>query len=179
MLCSANPDLNMEKLLGEGPDKAWNMITMDAQLQIWWTKGYFALECTGIDLCDDDTNAAVNLQFHWMQRCGAQEDPFRMIALGDLVELARFIRGPDSSYGDPAVVGNTSHPGDVGIVAAYHAASGQRLATGHRFKIVLPVEDARKMKMMIDFQFTGMRVAAMSGAATLPGLIENGGCKIM
>lgn len=142
-------------------DKSWNMLSLNRQMHKWWSDAMFAFKCLGIIPGKGGEEAAmIQLQFHWMPQRSKEHHWARPIefANGEAVEMVReWKRKP--CYGT-----HDSQPG-VGHVAAVDVTSCRLLQTGHVVELCMPLEEAGKMKAMIDLQWASLQIASMSGAA--------------
>ncbi|EPE07861.1 hypothetical protein F503_00583 [Ophiostoma piceae UAMH 11346] len=183
-------------LFGVGlSDHAWNMVSLERQLHKWWALGYWGMKCLGVLPVrgngdgDGDGAAApadITLQFHWLPRqlASATGQPTTAsrgqswaeptgIASGEAAalwtewteELLQHASGPYSGAGAGAGAGEP-------VIAAAIPASSRALLTGATATIRMPLQDAIKMKAMIDLQWACLSIASMSGAAGAPDFLR-------
>ncbi|KAL6813596.1 hypothetical protein V8C40DRAFT_283301 [Trichoderma camerunense] len=137
-------------LLGSGlgcSDKAWNMLCLHPTLRDWWRKCLIGLKYLGmIPFSHEVGYHAIQLQFYWMPRGHdiSPQDPAQPDR--DMIQEMLQITEQDD---DP--------------IAESQEYSSSLLETGQVFSLNMPADDAVKMKLMIDIQWTNARLAAMSG----------------
>lgn len=149
-------------------DKAWNLLAIHPYLHALWGEQRWGIECTGITPTTPvgaDTNRegggqhAVHLTFHWLPQ--SDGDDHRTIDFGPsaegfqvLLDDLREQRQRAPSYGE-------KH-------AEYTAAEREAILSipsGRTFEVTVDTEDdAKKMRAMIDLQWTMVRIAALSGS---------------
>ncbi|CAK7237237.1 hypothetical protein SCUCBS95973_009892 [Sporothrix curviconia] len=139
-------------------DQYWNMLSISPYLHSWWAKAYWAFQCTGIESSDD--GHAVVLVFYWMpHRRGV---PRQKVSLEPGATDYQDMMGARGSYGTGRVPGSQSQ----GFANGIQHDSFRPIVSGQVFRVLLDtLEDAQKMKAMVDIQWACVRVAAMSAAA--------------
>ncbi|KAK1761400.1 hypothetical protein QBC47DRAFT_397370 [Echria macrotheca] len=154
-------------------DRAWNMLAMNMNLEAFWKSGCWAVKCLGISLVPSSPDVrltgkhVVKLRFHWMPRrhdiarWGQQPDqPLprnREIDLESEDGLT-LLNDIGDSFGD----GKAEKSG--GYVAAFNT-SPLRLISGQIFYVPFEhLEDAERMKDVVDLQWVLVVVASREGA---------------
>lgn len=132
-------------------DKPWNMLSLSPTLHAWWGKALFGIKCLGITHHDDKTSE-VKLQFHWMpSHSHKPRDCITPPYQGFIQELR-----------DSQALGN---PADVEIITDVRRDSLRELESGQTFEVLVDKDDAKNMKLALDFQWAVVRLQAISGAA--------------
>lgn len=134
---------------GQSLDKAWNMMSLSANLHDLWSNAHFGLKCLEIQpMIDVPSKKRLELEFHWINvyKGKASEMEISLEALRNMLKDASKLPYDEI----PTVVGPESH---------------RRLLTGHLFYIEVEAEKADNMKLMFDVQWAMLRIAAMSGMA--------------
>ncbi|CAK7243429.1 MAG: hypothetical protein STHCBS139747_004951 [Sporothrix thermara] len=179
------------RLFTESPgcsDRAYNMLCLSPSLHTWWARGYFALRClevmpvqmpvsTSSSSSSSSTTSVpggiVRMQLVWLPR----QTPS---ALGqrpwlDAIDLADFhswISAWDARprYGSSVTEENTGV--DQAVLAVPHPETSRLLQSGQVFEVAAQrLEDAEKMKAMLDFQWACLQIASLSGAAGDPDFL--------
>lgn len=164
------------QLLTEGglgcSDKHWNLLSISPYLHTWWSRPYWALECTGIlphgdgygdgEGEGDNQKFAVVLVFHWMPHNG-RNVPDKKVSM-DLASTD--CRTMLSNLREGLHYGQGLGPSSAGHVTAIQHDCFRPIVSGQEFKVIMDTaEDAAMMREMVNFQWACVRVAAMSGAA--------------
>ncbi|POR37327.1 Uncharacterized protein TPAR_02483 [Tolypocladium paradoxum] len=135
-------------------DRAWNMLCLNRQLHWWWSKAFFAFKCLGITP-KDESNSCIDIQFHWIRMRGTAPKAKVDVTVDSIQNLLRDSPTSECSFW------------------ATHVDSGRAVDSGEIFEIVLEHKKATKMKIMIDIQWAITRLAAMSGGADAPELLDD------
>ncbi|KAL7950122.1 hypothetical protein V8C42DRAFT_309537 [Trichoderma barbatum] len=149
----------LQGLLGHGPgssDKSWNMLCLHPTLHNWWGKCLFGLKFHGILPSSNVEMCAIQLQLHWMPRNGSVA---RECTKADADAVQKMLQ-------------TIKREQDYGLFTDSRKYDSRPLETGDVFSLVMPSEEADKMKTMIDIQWANTKLAAISGAAgiwELPG----------
>ncbi len=149
-------------LIGDGlgcSDKYWNMLSINSHLHGLWAKPYWAIQNRGIE--PRPTGHAIILAFHWMpHRRGNPEHIMSVESGSDDVERMLDALRTGGSYGE------SREPGMHGYSNSLQHDSFRPIVSGQVFEVTLDtLEDAHKMRMMVDIQWACIRIAAVSGAA--------------
>ncbi|UKZ82269.1 hypothetical protein TrVFT333_010054 [Trichoderma virens FT-333] len=152
--------VNIPNLLGSGlgcSDKVWNMLCLHPTLRQWWEKCLFGLKCLRIiPSPKNGGKCTIQLQFHWMPRNGL--DP-QVYAQPDRDTFEKMLQ--------------IMSPQEEDLTTELRNPCSQRLKTGNVFSLIMPEEDATKMKGMIDIQWANVKLATISGAAGNWELLEH------
>ncbi|MGE4341380.1 MAG: hypothetical protein AB7E55_36355, partial [Pigmentiphaga sp.] len=145
-----------------GSDRHWNMLSINPYLHVLWAKPYWAIQCLGIE-SSSDTMHSVVLAFHWMPRRARERNPDQKICLDagarDCQDMLDALVG-EGSYGEGPV------PGMQGFANALQHDCFRPIVSGQEFRVMFDtLDDAIKMRKMVDVQWAIVRLAAMSGAA--------------
>ena len=129
----------------------WNKIILSRTLRDFWSRALWAFRYRGTS--QSEGKWQVTIQFHWMP-----QDPSRQLHQKNVLECNV---NPFSKL-DP----NT-------YARAFNAETDRPIRTGDTFVITLPTaEEAEKFKLMIKIQWTFIRIAALSGVAGNPKLLD-------
>ncbi|OBS29465.1 hypothetical protein FPOA_03402 [Fusarium poae] len=136
----------------DGSDQYRNMITMNDDLCSLWPQAFFGLKCLGIRPLDTQ-NAKVEIQFNWLKRrIGKPTDKIAIIGSNSMQEMAEEqIRYEDNNNPAP----------ETHIL----------INSGHIITLIMPIDDAKICKVIIDLQWHLIQIAAMSGGAEHPELL--------
>lgn len=137
-------------------DKAWNMVSLNPALQVFWSKAYFGLKQLRIDAFTDSNGrlwGCVTFQFVWLPRMPSE-------TLFDSIDLEDQDADNDTSL--ISKLRNHTTPWDVHLI---NGKSKTLIQTGHTFNVSLAWPDAIKFGYMLDIQWLLIRLTAMSGAA--------------
>lgn len=131
------------------------MICVNPQIYEWWDKGLVALKCLGIFPTTRD-HAKVSIQFCWMpRRHRDNHDPGREI----LPFLnCRYMTTSLEKYNPFARL-----PTEAG-----NSVAGKKILSGEKVDIHTTMTKAKKMKMMLDFQWHLITIRAVSRAVGPP-----------
>lgn len=142
-------------------DKAWNMLPISPQLHRYWSKPYWAIKFIGITPLyqgpeEADVKQIVTMRFQWLRHKNG--DPKRHINVDNNNDCQIMLDGLASD--------SITCLGFEGMVTAHCGRSNQPIVSGQDFNVVLDtVEDADKMKKMLEIQWACITIAAMCGAA--------------
>ncbi|EWG53747.1 hypothetical protein FVEG_17169 [Fusarium verticillioides 7600] len=150
-------------------DKAWNMISMDPQLYVWWCRGYSALRYLNMDpIGQHEMN--ITSEFRWMPQMkryfGQETDVYNTgtgYNLQDLIDaLHRF-----HDHGDPAPVA------DYKTRLRTPTNKGATLRSGKLIYTGMKREDTYRFRDMIDMQWGCILITALSSVTGSPQLLAN------
>ncbi|KAF4959212.1 hypothetical protein FGADI_1856 [Fusarium gaditjirri] len=152
-------------------DKAWNMISLHPQVYSWWSKGYFAFKCLGVQsLGLGSSESNVILEFRWMPQTkrwfGQQIDIFNTGTGNDLKEWLAGIDQFHASGNPPPMARN-------GLRLQASTSNGTPLCSGKLIHIRIKNEDVSRFKDMIDMQWGCILITALSGATGTSQLLSN------
>ncbi len=140
-------------------DKAWNMLSINTELHRYWSRPYWAVKCVSIMPLDQGPKQTLTMRFQWLRHSNG--DPTRRINISTATDCYTMLDGLST----PAAEGGKC-PGGEGFVTANCRPSNQPIASGQDFHVVLDtLEDATKMKKMLEIQWACITLAAMSGGA--------------
>ncbi|KAF5021711.1 hypothetical protein F66182_6238 [Fusarium sp. NRRL 66182] len=147
-------------------DRVWNMVCLNHQLHFWWSKGYFAFKCLGVEPVESGEDEQgddmrVDLQFQWM--------PKLIEWFGQEVQLSGRGNNFDAFIDQLHNHHDAGHPAAIPTKGNVEAklSSGEPLESGHVFCVHMKKEEAAKFKDMIDLQWACIQLFAMCGAAGL------------
>lgn len=150
-------------------DRSWNMLSLSPSLHTWWARGYFAFRCLGVTPAEGG-QGIVDLQLHWMPRPSRSTTcprPWELfVAQNDHRSFIDEWMGR-SCYGDPEPESTaSSRTGTDAMLTVPHPATSRLIQTGQLFRVTLSsMADAYNMKIMLDLQWSCIKIASMSGAA--------------
>ncbi|CAK7243770.1 MAG: hypothetical protein STHCBS139747_005298 [Sporothrix thermara] len=151
------------ELIGKGlgcSDKCWNMLSINPHVHGLWARPYWAIQNRGVE--PRPTGYAVILAFHWMPHRRGQPDQEINVEPGS-DDVERMMDGLRAGrfYGEG--------PGESGMHGSANILqhdSFRPIVSGQVFEVTHDtLEDAHKMRMMVEIQWACIRIAAMSGAA--------------
>jgi len=145
----------LQRLLANGlgcSDKSWNMICLNRQLHFWWAEARFGLKCLGITR-HDELNSRIQVQFYWLPRHNGNPKEYARLEVNEVQEMLQGSR-PCS-------------------ISASRVESNRSIVSGQIFEMTMEHEEAANMKLMVDVQWALIRIAAMSGAAGAPELLDD------
>ncbi|KAJ4254390.1 hypothetical protein NW762_009985 [Fusarium torreyae] len=140
-------------------DKAWNMLCLNKQLWSLWSKGYFSFQWLGTAAFPNDASMkTVTLQFNWMVR--DKRNPLRAMNLhgenNDFMEMVERV-GEFQTEGNPAQV--------PGIEMS--------VKSGDIIYIEIPSARSGRFVAMMNFHWSCVKIAGMSGAANSPEFLPD------
>lgn len=137
------------------------MLSINPYLHSCWSKPDWAIECIGIlpRQQGETLKHAVILVFHWMPH--SSNSPYQAINLeSDATGCQGILDGlTETPYGE------SRGPATEGYVTGIQHDSFRPIVSGQEFEVSLDtLEDAEKMRQMVNIQWACVRIAAMSGA---------------
>ncbi|KAK1759800.1 hypothetical protein QBC47DRAFT_357631 [Echria macrotheca] len=127
-----------------------NMLCLSPQLHRWWCKAYFGFKCSKILRGSTRERKILRLTLYWMPRrgfSGPQERDYILRYMADTL-------------------------GPLDGVAAYRkatATTGDLIQSGDMFAIEVDADLAPQMKKELDYQWTLVRIAALTRPPTTHG----------
>ena len=157
MFCAEKDIVTLRSDLTSQPgcsDKIWNMICLEAQLHIWWAKGYLAFKFYSLEKVDGSTGEIVRIQFHWMKTPIniSKSKPQEAVDWGDGAKLWKKLQ--------------------VTNLAAHNMNTHRPVQTGDLFDISMPRDEAVRFIRMIELQWAAINILSMAGGAGCPELLD-------
>ncbi|PHH74555.1 hypothetical protein CDD82_4887 [Ophiocordyceps australis] len=138
-------------------DAIWNVICLSPTMHDLWTRAYFAFKCLGI-YPSSESKWSVRLQFVWMPVRTRKIESFSVDEITSETFTQRLFVCQDMSHLQKSAI---------------RAENSRPIRSGDIYGILMPFDDALKMKMAINIQWAVLRVAATSGAAEQPDLLQD------